>query len=107
MLGKYSLNNLLKEYFDNKPMVDAYLKGESIEGYLNTQVSGMALGVFVLLLIAAVGIFIWAVVVTIKFWKKLPIWSKFLAVIGLIFPAVGPIVTLIAVYIGKESKGRR
>ena len=66
---------------------------------------GVASGVLAVVLIIGLAIWIWALVVTLKFWKVLPEWAKVIGVLGLL-PVVplGPVVTLIVVYIAKSSK---
>ena len=48
-----------------------------------------------------VAFWLWGFVITIKYWDKIPTWAKVLAIIGLIFPSLGPIITIIVVYIGR------
>jgi hypothetical protein len=79
------------------------------EGYDSHSDNGSALGgllIIALFLFLTIGIWIWALVVLIKYWKQLPTWAKALGVIG-ILPIIplGPVVTLICVYISKDSKG--
>jgi len=79
------------------------------EGYESRSDNGSALGgllIIALLLFLTIGIWIWGLVVLIKYWKRLPSWAKALGVIGLlpILP-LGPVVTLICVYVSKDGKG--
>ena len=50
-------------------------------------------------------IWIFAVVILVRYWKELPSWAQVLGVIGVlpILP-IGPMLTIIAVYIGKGQK---
>lgn len=112
MNGKYSFFNMLKIYRDNRHEVDAYFKGQPIEGFHGdnkkdkndafASFGGIAL--FMVFLLIGAGIWIWALVATIKYWSQLPIWAQIIAVIGLV-TGVGPVVTLIVVYIGKGTTG--
>ena len=101
----YSLYELLYHYSKHKNIIDAYLKGESVEYYSgqDAQIAGVGLTVFIVLLIIDLILWIWAIAITIIAWKTLPEWAKVLAVLGLI-PIIpfGPIVTLIVVYIAKK-----
>ncbi len=112
MYGKYSIFNMMKEVREKQPLIEAYLKGQSIEGYddgsgsdtkVNTDLLGMGIGMGLLFFAISFSIWIWAIVVTVKYWKQLPTWARVLAVIGLITGVGGPIMTLIVVYIGKEQ----
>jgi hypothetical protein len=87
-------------------------KGQSIEGYddgsgsdtkVNTELLGMSIGMGILFFVIALIIWIWAIVVTVKYWKQLPTWSRVLSVIGLVTGVGGPFMNLIVVYIGKEQ----
>ena len=102
MWGKYSIQNVLKDVRDNQERIQAHLKGETYEGLDEPTGTVAAFGIVGALVVLAImlGIWIWALMVTIKFWKVLPDWAKVLGVIGLV-TGVGPVVTLIAVYIGK------
>ena len=74
-------------------------------GAVVTQYAGVATGVIVVLVLISLAIWIWGLVVTLKYWKKLPSWAQIFAVLGLlpVLP-LGPVVTLIVVYIGKGEK---
>ena len=102
----YSLYELMQYYTKHKNIIDAHLKGESVEYYSGTddnQVAGIGLTVFIVLLIIDIILWIWAIAITIIALKTLPEWAKVLAVLGLI-PIIpfGPIVTLVVVYITKK-----
>ena len=93
-------------YSKHKNIIDAYLKGESVEYYSgddDQKIAGVSLTVFIVLLIITIILWIWAIIITIIAWKTLPEWAKVLAVLGLIpIIPLGPIVTLIVVYIAKK-----
>ena len=69
------------------------------------QILGMALSVFIAILVLAFITWIVAIVLLINNWKNLPDWAKVLGVLGVI-PAVpmGSIVTIIVVLIGRQSE---
>ena len=105
VLGKYSFINLLKEAKNNQGKIKAFLKGDIYEpnDYDNgvATIIGLSIPLFVSLLILVMIFWIWALVVTIVWWKDIADWAKVLAIIGLIFPSIGPIITLIVVYVSK------
>ena len=105
MFGKYSIPNLLCAYRDNKELINAYVKGHTIEGMTSndTQVLGMGVAAFLVIFLVSLAVWVWAIYVTVKYWKELPTWAQILAILGLIGFVFGPIMTLIVVYIGKSS----
>ena len=104
---KYSLYDFLVEYQNNEADLQAYLHGKTIENYNGSgsgdKYFGLEIGVFIAIFLIAIVIWIWAIVVLIKYWKMLPDWAKVVGLLG-VLPIVplGPIVTLIVVYIGKQ-----
>ena len=119
MYGKYSVFNMMKLYRDNKPIIHAYLKGHSVEGYTDSDdtdgndpsSAGVfaafgGIAVFLIIMAINIAIWIWALIWTMKYWKVLPSWAQVLAVLGLLgFVGGGAIMTLIVVFIGKNSNG--
>lgn len=98
--------NMLNEFQKHRPMIHAYLKGESVENYDDNDggaLFGMSVGVFLLMFIVIVGIWIWALVTLIRNWSMLETWAKVLGFIGLFLSVGGPIMTLIVAHIGKKS----
>ena len=59
----------------------------------------MGSSVFVGLLMIA--LWIWGLVITIKYWNEIPLWAKILAIIGLV-TGFGPLLTVIVVYVGRS-----
>ena len=81
------------------------------EGYSDddptlTPFLGVGAAVVAVFFIISLIMWVWALVVTIKYWHVLPEWAQIVGVLGLL-PVVplGPIVTLVVVYIGKAKKG--
>lgn len=105
MIGKYSIFNMMKEFRENKPIIEAYLKNQSVEGSNDTVnvIAGLSIGMFLTLIMLGIAIWVWAIVVTIKYWNQLPVWAQILAIIGLLTGVGGPIMTLIVVYVGKDQ----
>mgnify|MGYP001583510243 FL=1 len=68
------------------------------------KILGIGASVFAVLLVIGLIIWIWAIVVLVKYWHVLPAWAQIVGVLG-ILPVIpiGPIVTLIVVYIGKNA----
>lgn len=111
MVYDYSLKNLIKEYFENKEICDACMKGDSIEynsNSENTLILGMGAAVFLIFLLISIIIWIWALIVLIKNWNRMPDVAKIVGVIGL-FPILpfGSVITLICVYGFRKKNSRR
>ena len=114
MMGQYCFFNMLKIYRDNKHEINAYFKGQTIECYTDDQkvANNVAFalfgGIWIFMIIFAISaaIWVWAVVVTIRYWAILPTWAQVVAVIGLLPSGFGPIITLIAVYVGKGTNSK-
>jgi hypothetical protein len=128
---KFSLFSFLKTYRENQERINAYIKGDTIEQYLvedydivegyhkHNQVSiwgiSLGIGIFLFLLILSFVVFVWALIITVMYWDQIPLWSKIIAILGLVVVgAPGPIITIIVVYIGKsvgpddnDSSGRK
>ena len=114
----HSLYNYLLAYENNKDLIKAYLSNKAIENYTTsdnndlgkavgkaTTLLGFSIGIFIFMFLISLAIWIWAVVILVKYWNQLPSWAQVLGVIGVlpILPG-GPILTIIAVYIGKSQK---
>lgn len=98
----YSINTLVTEY----------IKHTNKENYKDPNdpaaagtILGLSLAIFFVLLLLTIGLWFFALFYLMKHWNELPDWAKALGVLGLI-PAVplGPIVTIIAVAVGKNDK---
>jgi len=123
---KYSLVDLIKEYNNRKYILEAYINKQPIEYYKQNKsnnnnnndnndnndndgaVIAASAAVVIIILIATlinIGLWIWALIATIKFWPLLPIWAQIIAILGLlpILP-FGIIITLIVVYVTKNNK---
>jgi hypothetical protein len=104
----YSLLEILNEYNENKVVIDAYLKGQSVENYDNvndgSSMFGLGIGLFVSVLLISIGLWIWALWAVIHYWDKLPDWARIIGILGLlpIIPG-GVIASLISVYVGKHK----
>ena len=69
----------------------------------NNDIVGIALVILIPLFIIYFIIWIWALVILIKYWKQLPLVAQVLGVLG-VFPRTpfGPVLTLIIVYALKD-----
>ena len=113
MFGKYNIFELLQAYKDNRFLIESYIKGESIESYKYSDMSddgtednlifGMSVGVFLIFFIFVLGLWIYALMILLKYWKNLPDWAKIIGVLGLL-TGLGPVVTIVVVYVGKDQK---
>ena len=102
-LYKYSLFNLLREAKKNKAKIIAYFKGETYEGLEGNTIMGIDVGLFSVLMVLIWIMWLWALIVLVIWWNDIADWAKILGVIGLIFPSIGPAITLLVVYISKFS----
>jgi len=109
MLG--SVYSVVQKYNQNRDKIENYLKSRRSENFglvrddsnTDSTISGMSIGVFLILFATIVAIWIWAIVVLVKFWKVLPTWAQVVGLLGVIpvVPLVGPVATLIVVYATK------
>ena len=113
----YSLFELLQAYKNNKYIIHAYINKHKIENYEddnhhhsdnyknsdNSIILGMTIGTFLILLLLSMALWVWAIIILIKYWNILPIWAQIIGIIGLL-SGFGPILTIIVVYIGKNVK---
>lgn len=102
-LYKYSLFNMLKEAKKNEVKLNAYFKGEIYEGLNGNTILGLDIGLFVTLMVLMLVLWIWALVVLVVWWKDIADWAKILGILGLVFPSIGPVITLLVVYISKYT----
>ncbi len=112
-VGNHNIFKTLQFANAHKKEIQAYIQGKSYEGYDDPGTggaeAGVAIGVVLFVIILSLGFWIWALVVTLKYFNVLPPWAKILAILGLVGVG-GPILTLIAVYVGKgqgKGQGRR
>ncbi len=59
--------------------------------------------IFLIALVIGAAIWIWALVVLIKYAKDIPTWALVVGIIFMVLPP-GPLVTLIVVYVSKSAK---
>ena len=115
-MKSYSLIELMNAYNDNKHIINAYIKNQSIEGYnmrdaqpadaaAGGAILGMTVGIFFLFFIISLALWIWAVILLVKNWNVIPDWAKVLGVLG-VLPVIpgGSIETILVVLLSKESR---
>lgn len=105
-INQYSLKGVYEKFIYVKEGYDSHSKSASSSDSDNGSLLGGVL-IIGLLLFLTIGIWIWALVVLIKYWRHLPSWAQVLGVIGLlpILP-LGPVITLICVYVTKGKGGK-
>ena len=106
-LHQFTLVHFLNEYQQNREVIEAYLNGDTVEGFtdtVNTSVSKLPIGTFIAIFTILLAIWIWALVVTIQCWYFIPVWARVTALIGLFTGVGGPVLTLIVVYASKSKK---
>lgn len=104
----YSLFELLQAYKNNKHIIHTYINNHKIENYKDDDsgdnlILGMSVILFIILLLFTLGIWVWAVVILVKYWNVLPNWAQIIGIVGLL-TGFGPVLTIIVVYIGKNNK---
>lgn len=106
-LFQHSLLELLEVYKNNQDAIKAYVKGEPVEGFSDLAFSGMTGTAFLVVLAITIGIFIWALILTMHHWHDIPTWAKVVSMLGLIGAVttlpIGPIITIIVVLVSKNK----
>lgn len=99
---QYSLAGLVQKIRNTKENYETEEDSDKKEEEKMSPVT--ALLILGIILFLTLGIWIWALVVLVKYWQILPDWAKIVGIIG-ILPIIpfGPVITLLCVYIGKGS----
>ena len=110
MFGKYSVNNLVSEFQQNRHKIHAYVTGQCVECYSDNgddekTIMGLGIGLFLVVFVIALGIWIWALVALLQNWNNLSDVAKILAVLALMGILGGPVITLIIVYVMRNGNG--
>jgi hypothetical protein len=100
-----TLPAMISAFVKNKDLINAHIRGQTIEGINDVTIMGLSVGAFLISFLLMIGLWIWGLVVLIQNWVFLPPVSQIFGVFGLLVPSwiIGPIITLIAVYAGKRS----
>mgnify|MGYP007063413749 CR=1 FL=1 len=101
----FSLVNLIREYNNNKELIQAYFSGDVIEAYKDTRILGLDTGVFVVLVVIATVLWLWALIALIVFADRLVIPIIVISALFLL-PLIpfGSIISLCFIYLTKSSK---
>jgi len=78
-----SVIHLMNEYVNNKELVDSYLSGQRTETMNNTQISGLTVGVFSVVLITVMIIWVSSFYLIIKEWDLLPTWVRVVSIVDI------------------------
>jgi hypothetical protein len=109
-LKDFTFWNLMVAYKDNQDIIRCYIakkKGQSVEGMVEDGnkrdiIMGINVGLFLVLFWLSLGLFIWAVMLLVKYNKSMPQWSLISSVILLAIS--GPVIPIILVYATKNTK---
>lgn len=111
-MDKFFLPTFIKAYRDNKVEIGRYITSRK-EGYLNgypdtyrdsldsddKKIIGMSIGLFLSLFLLNLTIFIVALIILAKNWKKLPTFVQVICIIMLFF---APLITLVLALLIKK-----
>ena len=105
MFGEYNFINMLKVYKKNQRLINAQLQGKTVEGYDGegdgTTWLKLGASMFIVALLISGAIWIWALVITLKYWNNISDIARLFAVLTLLTGVGGPIVTIIIIYMSK------
>ena len=103
-MGKNNIFNTLKLISKHRPEIEAHLKGQTYEG-LNSGpiIPGMSNTAAIITIVISLLVWLWAFYVTVKYFNQLSIVSQIFAIMGLLGFVGGPVITLLAVYIGLSA----
>jgi hypothetical protein len=108
-----SVASLVQIAHQNQDKIERYLHGKSKESFDDPnkpklsddykKLLGMAIGVFITILVIAIIFWVVALVLLVKYWDQLTDGAKIIGVFGVlpILP-IGPLFTILAVMIGRK-----
>ena len=79
-----SVYHLMNEYADHKELVDSYLSGQRTETMNNTRISGLSVGMFSVILITVMMIWVASLYLIIKEWDALPTWVRVVSIVDIV-----------------------
>jgi hypothetical protein len=95
---------LVKEYYEHRELVDAYIKGDRTEMMHSTMIHGFSLNVFVFLLLLFTAIWFTCLYFLVRYWDVLPTWVKTITIIDmLIGTGIFALVIILAVLYKNEK----
>lgn len=101
MIGRYSMQNMLKSYGKHS---DNYTKDtKGCDCGCNVDTLDINRNVLMLLIFMFLILWVWAVIAVVTYWNKLPDWAKIISLITLLTDSGGPIITLLVVYFSKSE----
>jgi chromate transport protein ChrA len=103
-LRKYSIWNMavaLQEYREKVKERRENFGGTSGPAF---SILGMSLAVFAIIFVLSLAIWLWALFLLIKRSKTMPTWAVITSIVGMLFFAGGPIVTIVLCYATSEQK---
>jgi hypothetical protein len=74
----------MNEYADHKELVDSYLSGQRTETMNNTRISGLSVGMFSVILITVMMIWVASLYLIIKEWDALPTWVRVVSIVDIV-----------------------
>ena len=112
VLKKFTPMNIMIAYRDNKDLIRCYIakrRGQTVEGYEDKPldpdektIMGVGVGVFLVLLMLFIALYIWAVILLVHHGKTMPTWAFVLSICLLLL--FGPLFPIIIVYVTKDTK---
>jgi hypothetical protein len=108
---RYYLPNLLEEYRRHKHHIQAYLRGESVEDYIESYDgdSGLfgSLGVVGWLVVVTIMIMLWVLAIwfLLRQWPQVGLVGGLISAIVLVVPGLGPVVSIVITLIASGTGG--
>lgn len=104
MLLTQSPLQIMKIAKDNEEKINAYLKGDIIEGYNDDEgaIEGLGIVAFLVVLVLGIGLFIWNIIAFMKYKDTYAGWA--IVVILLLYFMSGGFASLIAIYLLRNTK---
>jgi len=99
-----SVYHLMNEYAGHKELVDSYLSGQRTETMNNTRISGLSVGMFSVILIAVMMIWVASLYLIIKEWDTLPTWVRVISIVDIVLGSGLIAVVCILATKNKEKK---
>ena len=93
---------MISEYNNNREMIDSHLQGKPFEGMGENLIMGLTVGVFLIILLIFLGLWIWAVVLLVQNGNKMPTWALVVGIIALFIPI--PLSSVITIVLAKTAR---
>ena len=108
MYGQYSISNIMRIYNNKKDLITksyneiSNTDGSDIANEWKTLLSTF-ITLIIVMIILTIALYVWAITYLVKNWEKMNIWIAILAAVVLFVPSLGPIVSLIIVFIATRG----